>query len=133
MWVACLLLAAAPAKGDSTELDALRAEIRQLATEFAQWKIRWITAQLELVRMERQRLGAERQGIEREIGELNLASTNQASAEDESRKEELTVQLSALVAKEQAARHGEADLAAALNAESARLREIQEKARRVAQ
>ena len=132
-------VSAQPAKDESADVAALRAEVQQLASdllqcraELAQWKINSIRAELQQVQTERQHLAGERQMIEREIGALNQASTNGPGAEDGDRREELnTVQLPALLARERAATMRETALAAALGSESARMAEIQKHLQRL--
>ncbi len=127
------------AKEDTSEIAALRAEVKQLASEllqhrseYIQWKMHWIRIELEQVKAERQRLAAERQTIEREIGELNLASTNSPGAEDAERQEELkNVQVPALLAHERAVTARETALSAALNTESASMAGIQKQLERL--
>jgi hypothetical protein len=142
----CLLTGAgwaAPAqtvKDEPTDVAVLRAEVQRLALELLQSRAELIQLKMELlgtelqqVQGERQRLAGERQLIEREIGELNQASTNQPGAEDEGRKEELeAVQLPAILDNERAATTREATLVAALNAERARIDEIQKQVQRLA-
>jgi hypothetical protein len=145
LWVVFFLVTGAacslPAQSreEAPDLSTLRAEVQRLAlellqhrAEFLQWKMHWMRAELQQLQAERQRLRSEHQLIEREIGELNLASTHGSGAEDEGRKEELkSIQAPAILAGERAASAREAALVAALNAESAKIADIQRQVQRL--